>query len=645
MKSKLIFSSLCISIICIDGVASFSNFPNTFAKDFKKETPYIRNNHASFSPSGFDVKYYRCKWAVDPAVRYINGEVTAYFLFSEMLNEISFDLRNALVVDSVLQRNNKLAFTRRNDSLIINLPQIADIGKLDSVTIFYQGVPANSGYGSFSNSFVSGNPVMWTMSEPFGGRDWWPCKNGLDDKADSIDIYITAPEKYTSVSNGLRQSVIINGDMKTSHWKHRYPIASYLVCLAVAEYEEFENEFLIGNNTLLMQTFCYPESLALFKEKTPLVLETMKYFTDILGPYPFVKEKYGHTQMGRSGGMEHQTNTFLSTPDESLMAHELAHQWFGNTITAASWNHIWLSEGFATMLASMDMEKKYPATIRETRKKEIDNITSIPNGSVYVNNITSVSRIFDSRLSYSKASRILNTLRFILGDSIFFKGIHNYLSDETLLYGFATTEDLQRNMENASGKDLRYFFTDWVYGQGYPSYKVQWSQVGSDYVDIKMNQVTSDISVPFFALPVPLLFKNSTQQKTIVVNNMFNGETFFEKIGFVADTVLVDPDYWLITRNNLSENITNVSGPKDEVLIYPNPVLNSLYVYLKNNEAKSASIKLFDATGKMLLEDKMDFAGMAAYKEFNFQKFPVGTYFLHLRTDKNLKVVRKIVKF
>jgi hypothetical protein len=292
----------------------------------------------------------------------------------------------------------------------------------------------------------------------------------------------------------------------------------------------------------------------------------------------------------------------------------------------------------------MDMERKYPETVRETREKEINIITSLPNGSVYIEGTPNESRIFNSRLSYSKGARVLNTLRWILGDSLFFKGVNNYLSEETLRYGFATTADLQRNMEKTSGKDLGYFFTDWVYGQGYPSYKVQWSQVGSDYVTIKMNQSTSDVSVPFFALPVPLVFKNGTQQKTIIVNNTFNGETFFEKIGFVADSVLIDPDFWLITKNNQCEKINNNIGPKDEVLIYPNPVLNSLYVYLKNNEAKSASIKLFDATGKMLLEDRMNFAGLAAYKEFNLQKFPNGTYFVHLWIDKNLKVVKKILK-
>ena len=643
MRFLLITIIVCFSITYLENIPCFSIFSNISMSPYKKEVAYIGNNHANIIRTGMDVKYYRCRWEIDPAERYIKGETTVYYLLSEKADFISLDLRDDLRVDSVIHNNYKQPFIRRNDSLIIQHDEIMEIGKIDSISIYYQGVPANSGYGTFSNSVIFGRPVMWTMSEPFGGRDWWPCRNGLDDKADSIDIFIITPAKYTASSNGLRQSVLITGDRKTTHWKHRYPIASYLVCLAVAEYEEMENYFVTGRDSLLIQTFSYPENRALFKEKTPLLEESMKYFTQFLGAYPFMKEKYGHTQMGRSGGMEHQTNTFISTPEESLMAHELAHQWFGNTITAGSWNHIWLSEGFATLLAGMDMERKYPSTMQESRKKDIDAITSIADGSVYVNDIISVSRIFDSRLTYTKAARILNTLRFQLGDSIFFKGVHHYLSDETLRYGFATTADLQRNMEKASGKDLHSFFSAWVYGQGYPTYKITWSQVGEHYVDIKINQVTSHVSVSFFALPVQLVFMNSTQRKTIVVHNSFNGETFFEKIGFIADTVLIDPDFWLISKNNQSEKI--IARGSGKVLVYPNPVSNSLTVYLKNNPAKEASVVLVDDNGKVLLRDKLYFAGFAAYKIFDLTKYPAGTYFMHIKTDKNLKVVKKILKF
>ncbi|MEO8766609.1 MAG: M1 family metallopeptidase, partial [Ginsengibacter sp.] len=330
----------------------------------------------------FDITYYRCEWKVDPAIQFIAGKVTPYFTIISPGGYISFDLMDALKVDSVIQNNTSLSFGHVNNSLKINFSAAETVGALDSLSIYYHGVPPSTGFGSFITTAHAGVPVMWTLSEPYGSRDWWPCKNGLDDKADSIDIIITNPSQYTAASNGIRQSETISGTDKITHWRHRYPIATYLICMAVTNYAEFENYVQIGNNNVPMQTFCYPESLALFQQNTPLVLATLQYYSAVFGDYPFAKEKYGQVQFGWGGGQEHQTSTFIISPNESLMSHELAHQWFGDKITCGSWQDIWLNEGFATYLASLDLEKKYPLTVTDTRKSEIADITSVPRGSV-----------------------------------------------------------------------------------------------------------------------------------------------------------------------------------------------------------------------------------------------------------------------
>ena len=152
-------------------------------------------------------------------------------------------------------------------------------------------------------------------------------------------------------------------------------------------------------------------------------------------------------------------------------------------------------------------------------------------------------------------------LRWKLGDQVFLNGLRQYINDPKLAYGFAKTDDLKRNLEQVSGQNLSEFFKDWFKGQGYPSYNVQWAQIGSGHVNIKMNQTTSHTSVDFFELPVALKFKNATQQKTIVVDNKTNGETFFRNIGFIADTVLIDPEYWLVTKNNTTAKVPDQSIP------------------------------------------------------------------------------------
>ena len=510
-----------------------------------------------------DVKYYRCEWDVDPAIRYIKGKITIYYLTTASTGFIDLDLLSPLVADSVFQRTTLLTKSQTSTVLTINLPGLVAAGTFDSVSIYYQGVPPNTGFGSFIQSTHSSTPVMWSLSEPYGSRDWWPCKNGLDDKADSLDVIVTNPAAYKAASNGIIQydSTIAGGTKRIAYWKHRYPIASYLICFAVTNYSVFNNTVQLGTVTLPMQTYCYPENLTSFQNGTINTLNAMQLFHSIFGDYPFINEKYGHVQFGWGGGMEHQTSTFIVNIGENLCAHELGHQWFGDKITCGTWKDIWLNEGFATHLASIYYENKYPANIISSRKNEINNITAQLGGSVIVDDTTSVNRIFDSRLSYSKGSHLLYMLRWILSDSIFFAAIRNYQADPLLKYGFATTPDLKRHLEQASGKDLTYFFNDWYTGQGYPTYNVEWANVGLGNVQIKMNQTTSHVSVPFYELPVPLLFKNATQQTTVVVDNTVNGEVFYKSIGFIPDTVIIDPNYWLITRNNTSTKKPDVVLP------------------------------------------------------------------------------------
>ena len=166
--------------------------------------------------------------------------------------------------------------------------------------------------------------------------------------------------------------------------------------------------------------------------------------------------------------MEHQTNSFIVSPNENLMAHELAHQWFGDKITCGSWQDIWLNEGFATYLSYFYFEKGDPAGHLNRLKNLSNAITSVPGGSVWVEDTTNVGRIFSSRLSYNKGAYLVHMLRWVLGDTSFFRGVRQYMNDPKLAYGFAITEDLKRNLEQVSGKDLTEFFNDWFKGQGHP---------------------------------------------------------------------------------------------------------------------------------------------------------------------------------
>lgn len=604
----------------------------------------IEGRGESLSSNNFDVNYYRCRWEIDPAVRYISGSVTVYYTITNPASSVTLDMMGTLIADSIKQRTNPLAYTQINNSIEVNFPAMVNMGVKDSLTIFYKGVPAQTGFGSFIQSSHAGVPVIWSLSEPYGSRDWWPCKNGLDDKADSIDIYVTHADIYKAASNGMLQSETpVAGNKMITHWKHRYPIATYLIAIAVTNYSVFNNSVQLGNITLPMQTHCYPESLTLFQNNTQPVLDAMVFFHNNFGDYPFIKEKYGHVQFGWGGGMEHQTATFLVSPGESLMAHELGHQWFGDKLTTHSWADIWLNEGFATYLSYAYLENKYPANRLTYRINLINNISSSPGGSVRVDDTSSVNRIFDSRLSYNKGSYLLYMLRGMMGDAAFLLAVKNYQNDPALAYNFTNTVQFQRHVEAVYGKNLDKFFDQWYAKQGYPSYNVQWSQLGSSSVKIVMNQTTSHPSVSFFEMPVALKFKNATQEKTVVVDNKSNGEIFTKQIGFVADTVLVDPEYWILSKNNTTQKTTMGNSGTGVVDINPNPVTDPLNIYLHDFNANSADLHIVNAAGQLIFKKTVALVNGAELLQLPTSSWSKGVYIVNVKAGDK-KIVKRIVR-
>ncbi len=312
----------------------------------------------------YDVKYHRLELNVDPSVSAISGDVTTYFEAKEAMTEITFDLADNMTVSQVLQRGNTLSYSQNSDDeLVITLPITQNQGVLDSLTISYSGNPISSGFDSFEQTTHNGDPVIWTLSEPYGAKGWWPCKQDLIDKIDAIDVYLTTPilnpsnENYVAVSNGLEQSQTIIGTDKVTHFKHTHPIPAYLIAFAVTNYEVYSHEVPNNGNPFDIVNYVYPESLISAQASTGVTVDIMNIFTDLFEEYPFADEKYGHAQFGWGGGMEHTTVSFMGSFSRSLIAHELAHQWFGNKITCGSWKDIWLNERFCNLFSSVSYRK------------------------------------------------------------------------------------------------------------------------------------------------------------------------------------------------------------------------------------------------------------------------------------------------
>ncbi len=580
---------------------------------------------------GYDVKYYRMEWSVDPAVRFIGGTVTAYFTAKEAgLQTLGFDLDPALTVSAVTRRGQDLSFSVLVPERIlsINLPAPMQDGQLDSVTIAYGGQPPLTGFGSFVNATPGGNPALWTLSEPYGARDWWPCKQDLNDKADSIDVIVRTPAAYRAASNGLLASETEDGADKIYHWRHRYPIAAYLVAISVTRYAVYSDFVPVpGGEPIEVLNYVFPQDSANARNQTWRTVQCMVLFNELFGMYPFANEKYGHAQFGWGGGMEHQTMSFMGGWSHLLQAHELAHQWFGNKVTCGSWEDIWLNEGFATYLEGLTYEHGLgPNTWRNWLSGKINEVTSQPGGSVWVNDTTSVNRIFSGRLSYSKGAMLLHMLRWVMGDENFFQAVRNYLDDPELAYGYARTYQLQAHLEAQSGIDLDEFFQDWFYGQGYPSYQVQWGQDGNRLV-VKIDQSTSHASVDFFEMPVPISCSLSGGADTLLVfDHQFSGQYFEVELPAEVLSVTFDPALWILSRNNTVTNNPSVSIRNEPAepawRWFPNPAKEVATLEWPAFDGRPLRGEWLDALGRKVLV----FEVSSPLTELSLRGLPTGVY-------------------
>jgi aminopeptidase N len=552
----------------------------------------------------YDLIHCRLEWNLDPTQTFISGKVTNTFLYTATDSLVEFDLAQNMVVDSIYYHGERiLSFAHTGGKIKITLTNTLQPGQKDSVSIFYKGAPITTGFGSFYKATHAGVPIVWTLSQPYGAKDWWPCKNTLTDKIDSLDVFIKTSNKYVGVSNGVLVSETPVDTFKVYHWRHRYPITTYLVAVAVTNYTRYTDKVPVpGHDSLLVWNYVYPETVNLTRQATKNVVRQIQFFDSLFMRYPFHKEQYSHAQFSWGGGMEHQTMSFMGSFGFDLMAHELAHQWFGNYITCRSFKDIWLNEGFATYLNALANERFNPTIWQNWKTGASNNIMSQPGGSLMVDDTLDVGRIFNGRLSYNKGAFFLHMLRWHLGDSLFFAGIRSYLSDPDVKFGYATTAQLKANFEAVSGQDLGYYFTNWYEKEGFPTINYLCDLSDNGLVTLTLNQTTSHPSVSFFPIKIPFRFRLGSYDTTVAVWHLQNGQVTTFNLGELASEVLVDPDRWLIARfeGNVITSKAKTIANSPTYLLSPNPALNK--VNISNLSAdKTHTLQLTDIHGKKLL--------------------------------------------
>jgi aminopeptidase N len=625
-------------------ILTFFGFSQSDSEEFNrmvesemKSAASIQNLRVNPNTLNYDVTYHELRFTVDPnnATPFISGVVKTTFRALANMNSVTFDIATALAVSSVTMNSVSLTFNQSNYELNITLPSTLTAGNNATVIITYAGSPPQA-EGAFTRSLHSGTPIIFTLSEPFGARDWWPCKQDLNDKIDSFDIYITCPSAYIGVSNGLLQSQTTIEGNTTRHFRHNYPIPAYLISLNVTNYVTYNIQAGLGttqNPFFPINNYLYPESNT----------ATNRSFIDLTGPminvleqkfgfYPYRNEQYGHVQFGWNGGMEHATMSSMGVwNSSSLIAHELGHQWFGNKVTCGSWKDIWLNEGLTEYTAGIIVEElDGSAAFVSWKNGKISNITSQTGGAVYLTDAEAlnVGRIFSGRLSYNKGSMVTHMLRWKMGDTAFFQALRNYLNDSNLAYGYAITTDLKAKLEAVYGNSLTEFFNDWVYNQGYPTYTITAQNWGAGQAKITVNQTQSDPSVTFFEIPLEIRLSGSGgATHDVVINNTSNGQEFIVSVPFVVTGVTFDPNKHIISRNNVATLANEAFDLDQSISIYPNPANDILHI-LTPTTIQIEKVEIYNTLGQ-LVGQKID-------HDFSISELASGMHLLKITTSEGV---------
>lgn len=555
-------------------------------KEMKSFTHKMGIGSVNPNTLNYDLQYQRMDVSLDPAVYYISGSVTSHFKPTQNMGSIYFDLTNTLTVSQVQYHGSSIAFQQLPTKEIkIDFPASIPANTLDSLTIHYSGAPATN-YNAFLAGSQGGTPIISTLSEPYGAQDWFPTKQSLNDKIDRFDFKITTPSQYNVAANGkLMSETSLPNSKKLTFWRTMYPTPAYLIALAITNFVKLNDT--IGNPPFPFVNYVYPSTNSNTASMANIewTKQVMNTFETYFGAYPFRNEKYGHMEYINGGGMEHQTMSSMSGWSKGLIAHELAHQWFGDKVTCGAWNDIWLNEGFATFGAHLANEKLLMTNpeFMSFLSNEISYITSSPGGSIYVPDagLSSVGRIFDGRLTYSKGGYVVRMLKWILGDDNFYQALKDYHERPALAYNYVRTADFNASLLQSTGKDFTEFFNDWIYGEGYPTYTIKWKQTGTQIL-LNVSQTQSMPSVSFFEMPLPIKVNGTGGQTAyLVLNNTSNNQNFSEAISFPIASVQFNYEYQILEKNSTvtQDNTLSVSSvDKENFGLYPNPAKNELYL-------------------------------------------------------------------
>jgi aminopeptidase N len=507
-------------------IASFSNAQET------------RHLHPAMDVTNYDFSI-----SLSDSSDFINGIAIIDLTVLTIDTKLHFDLIAAkdhskgMTASTVWVNGKEVAFSQSKEILEVPIG-IHNTGDKLQIKIAYKGIPEN-GLIISKNKF--GQKTFFADNWPNRARHWLPCNDHPSDKA-TVSFSVTAPSKYQVVSNGLlKETTTLPNNFHYTKWVESKPIPTKVMVIGVAQFA-IEN---VGNvECIPVSSWVFPQEREKGFFDYAQAADILPFFIQKIGPYPF--EKLANVQSKTMfGGMENAGCIFYyensvngSRKEEALIAHEIAHQWFGNSATEIHWSHLWLSEGFATFLTNNYLESKYgPDTLNHQlnkQKKEIFQFAKSNTASPIIDSMATDYFFLLNENSYQKGGWVLHMLRKELGDSAFFSGIKEYYNQYK--FSNASSSDFQKVMEKSSGKNLNKFFYQWLRLPGYPEISFQWKYNSMGELEIQTN---------LYELNIPIRIE--TQNDHSIIKVFINSRKQIHKFKMKEPiNIMVDPGNTLL---------------------------------------------------------------------------------------------------
>jgi aminopeptidase N len=503
--------------------------------------------------SKIDVLHYTNDITVTDNIDTIIGVSDIEILFKETVTNFSLDLINkneegkGMAVSKVLENGKPITYSHNNDKLIINIG-ITSVDEKRTYTIHYSGIPAD---GLIISENKYGDRTFFGDNWPNRARNWVPCIDHPSDKA-FVTFKITAPSHYQVIANGmLKEETDLDNGNTFYIWNTNVPIPTKVMVIGIAR---FAVQNIGETYNIPISSWVYPQNKEAGFNDYALAKSVINFFIENVGPYPYGKLANVQSKT-RFGGMENASNIFYfensvtgESKIENLIAHEIAHQWFGNSASEKDWSHLWLSEGFATYFTNLYVQKTHGGNdfkkLLETQREKVIKFSKTNNSAIIDSTTTNLMLLLNAN-SYQKGGWVLHMLRKKLGDDLFWESIRKYY--ETYKLSNASTDDLRSVFEAVSKQDLSTFFKQWLFSAGHPELAITHS-----IKDGKLNLTVSQKQQSDFNFVFPLEVKfiyddNFEEIKTINVSK--KTEAFQIPIKSNLKEIIIDPDTWLLYEN------------------------------------------------------------------------------------------------